>query len=301
MIYVLDERLIWHEAIIAAAKRAGHQGKRVFSGETFADAKPGDIGFLRPHADWRRLPDNRRDYSRMLEAGLLTIQDQGQVDCYESKREQWRRWGAWMPKTFVGSDEEAAHAWVEHHEQYPIVSKADVGASSVNVRILQNEKQAHDHIRQLWDKGVRQQHGASCPDTMQQGYAILQEFIPHKITYRVNAIGDARAIFFRYCYPDRPVAQTGNVDPAYELDDKLESLMEYADVVFADIGTKWCALDILESRDGWKLLESSLAWPWPSPGDCDNGTIFRSGGKKWIQMFDVMMDELERGAWSVGH
>ena len=284
-----------------AAREHGYVAKRIFSGDiNTKEMKPGDVGFIRPHADWRRLPQNQRD-DLMMREYLLMVQDRAQVEVYESKREQWRRWGIWMPKTFVGSEEEAAHAWVEHHRQYPIVSKADVGASSVNVRILQTEKQAHDHIRQLWGKGVRQQHGASCPDTMQQGYAILQEFIPHKITYRVNAIGDARAIFFRYCYPDKPVAQTGNVEPAIQLDDKLESLLEYADVVFADIGTKWCALDILESSDGWKLLETSLAWPWPSPGDCDNGTIFRSGGKKWIQMFDVMMDELERGAWSVGH
>ena len=298
MIYVHDERHVWHAAIIAAAQRAGHRGRRVFSGHQFDDAKPGDIGFARVHADWRRLPANRDDYARMVGAGLLMIQDQAQIDCYENKTLQFRKWFDMMPETWHFTDEHMATGFLDS-APVPLVSKADVGASSMNVRILQNRKQAELHIAQLFGDGIKVNHGAHCPDTMQKGYALLQRFIPHTTTWRVNAIGDARAVFKRYCYKDRPVAQTGNVDPTYEMSDELESLLEYADRVFAAIGSKWCALDILRDVDGsWKLLETSLAWPWPSPGDCDNGTIFRSGGKKWIQMFDVMFDELERGAWT---
>jgi hypothetical protein len=79
---------------------------------------------------------------------------------------------------------------------------------------------------------------------------------------------------------------------------ELESLLEFSDRFFAHAKTKWCALDVLKDGNEWKLLETSLAWPWPSPGECNRGTIFRSGGKKWIEMFDVMFDEVERGAWS---
>ena len=75
------------------------------------------------------------------------------------------------------------------------------------------------------------------------------------------------------------------MEPAFELTPELESLLEYSDRFFAVAGTKWCALDILKDGDEWKLLETSLAWPWPSPGRCNDGTIFRSGGKKWIQIF----------------
>jgi hypothetical protein len=77
----------------------------------------------------------------------------------------------------------------------------------------------------------------------------------------------------------------------------LESLLEYSDRFFAEAGTKWCALDVLKDGDGWKVLESSLAWPWPSPGRCNEGTIFRSKNRRWIDMFDVMFDEVEAGAW----
>ena len=131
---------------------------------------------------------------------------------------------------------------------------------------------------------------------MQKGYLLLQRFIPHKVTYRVNAIGNARAIFFRYCYPDRPAAQTGNVEPCDVLNDEMDSLLEWSDRFFTSAKTKWCALDVLKDGDKWVLLETSLAWPWPSPGRCNEGPIFRSG-HRWIGMFDVLMDEIKAGSF----
>lgn len=296
--YILDEREIWHGAACAAATKAGYRAQRIFSGNR--DAMEG-VGFIRPHADWRKLPGNRADYDHMAFDGqaqrLTMIQDTAQVYVYENKSAQFHMWGDWMPDTWRFTDKGAAITFLDS-AVFPLVSKADVGASSVNVRILKDKFQAQQHVLELFGKGIPVHHGANCPKTMQKGYALLQRFIPHKDTYRVNAIGDARAVFFRHCYPDKPVAQTGNVDPAYEMTDELESLLEYADRFFTHAGTKWCALDILKDGDEWKLLETSLAWPWPSPGDCNNGAIFRSGGKKWIDMFEVMFDELEAGAWN---
>ena len=302
--FILDEREVWHAAAIAAAQRHGWRGKCIFINDIDTAAmQPGDVGFIRPHADWRRLPANRRD-DAIMRQHLLMIQDRAQVEVYENKSEQFRRWGGWMPVTERFENEDSAQRYAAC-AQYPLVSKADVGASSVNVRILSTPAEARAHIAQIFGGGVKQQHGASCPDTLQQGYVLLQEFIPHTITYRVNAIGDARAVFFRYCYPNKPVAQTGNVEPAFQMSAELESLLAYADKVFADIGSKWCALDILKDErtpeQPWRLLETSLAWPWPSPGRCNEGAIFRSGGKKWIEMFDVMFDQLEAGAWSAAH
>jgi len=233
----------------------------------------------------------------MKAAGLTMIQDDAQIELYEDKSGQFDRWAEWMPATWFFMDEGAAQAFIASAE-FPLVSKADVGASSINVRILKTLDEAQRHVAKLFGDGIWVHHGANCPQTKQKDYVLLQRFIPHKITYRVNAIGDARAVFYRYCYPDRPVAQTGNVEPAFDMTDELDSLLEYSDRVFAAIGSKWCALDILKDVDGsWKLLETSLAWPWPSPGECNRGTIFRSKGRKWIEMFDVMFDELERGAW----
>ena len=296
-VFVLDERHVWFEAIIAAAERAGHRGQRVFSGHQFDDVRPGDIGFLRCHADWRVLPANREDYARMLGAGLLTIQDQGQVDTYERKDEQFRRWFDLMPETWLHTDADAAMGFLDF-APFPLVSKANEGASSTNVRILKDKAEAQKHIAQLFGAGIWVHHGANCPQTKQRGYALLQRFIPHTITYRVNVVGNVRAVFFRRNYPDRPVAQTGNTTAAYEMTPELESLLEYADRVADALGTKWCALDILKDGDGWKFIESSLAWPWAADSYAD-ATMFRSTkGRKWAQMFDVMVDEVERGAWN---
>lgn len=290
--FVLDERQIWHKAACQAARNHGYSARRIFAG---VEVQSEGVGFIRPHADWRKLPTNRID-DELMRGRLLMIQDRAQVEVYEDKSQQFARWGALMPDTWRFTNAEAAQAFIASAD-YPIVSKADVGASSVNVRILQNRKQAELHIAQLFGDGIKVNHGAHCPDTMQRGYALLQRFIPHTTTWRVNAIGDARAVFKRYCYKDRPVAQTGNVDPTYEMSPELESLLDFSDRFFARAGTKWCAIDVLKDGSEWKLLETSLAWPWPSPGDCDNGTIFRSR-HKWIGMFEVMFDELERGAWA---
>lgn len=295
---ILDERDVWADAAMSAAVRHGYQARRVRSGRAVpADTQPGDVGFIRPHADWRRLPANRDDYRAMVAAGMTVVQDRAQVEVYEDKSQQFARWGRWMPDTWRFTSLGAALAFLAT-AQYPLVSKADVGASSVNVRILADRRQAERHVQALFNQGVLVHHGAHCPQTFQRGYALLQRFIPHQITYRVNAIGRARAVFFRYCYPDRPVAQTGNVEPAFEMTEQLEDLLAFSDLFFAEAGTQWCALDILRDGDRWRLLETSLAWPWPSPGRCNEGTIFRSGGKRWIDMFDVMFDQVEAGAWS---
>jgi hypothetical protein len=292
---ILDERDVWHKSASAAASRAGYDPRRIFSGEAFS-GEAGDVGFIRPHADWRRLPANRDDYARMA-ARLTMIQDAGQVQLYEDKSGQFARWGDWMPDTWRFTDAGAAQAFAAQAD-YPLVSKADVGASSTNVRILKTRSEAQAHLAQIFGAGVPVCHGAHCPKTLQKGYALLQRFIPHQVTYRVNAIGRARAVFFRYCYPDKPVAQTGNVEPAFEMTDELESLLEYADRFYAHAGTQWCALDILRDGAEWRLLETSLAWPWPSPGRCNDGTIFRAQpGRKWIHMFDVMFEEVAAGAW----
>ena len=224
------------------------------------------------------------------------IQDEDQIEVYDNKRKQYAKWSDWMPDTWVFTDLDEA---MSTDLPLPLVSKADVGASSRNVRVIQSRSELEAHIKQVFTTGIKVTH-CSYPEelyTVQKNYLLFQRFIPHTITYRVNAVGDARAIFYRYCYPDRPMAQTGNVEPAFVLGDKDCSLLEYANRIFSTLQTDWCALDILEDAGNWKLLETSLCWPWPSPGDCNAGMFFSSTTYKplhryWIEMFDVLLDQL---------
>lgn len=292
--YVLDERDVWHVAAIEAATRHGHEGRRIKHGH---EVKESGLGFIRPHADPKRLKANRDDYA-LMSTHLKMIQDWTQVDVYEDKSAQFMRWREWMPETWRFESQREAIQLANKYSDYPIVSKADVGASSKNVRILKDQNEFVQHIAAAFGTGIVVNHCSGGAQSRQKGYVLLQRFIPHQVTWRVNAIGNTRAIFKRYCYPDRAVAQTGNVEPVMDLDAETESLLEFADSFFAHAGTKWCAIDILKDGDKWRLLETSLAWPWPSPGACGEAPLFRSNGRRWKQIWDCMFDEIEAGAWN---
>ena len=120
-----------------------------------------------------------------LSARHLMLQDPTQIAVYEDKSAQVALWAEWMPDTWRFTDEAAAMALLAG-ATYPLVSKADVGASSTNVRILETRAQAEQHVREVFGPGVSVHHGAHCPRTKQHGYVLLQRFIPHTITYRVQ-------------------------------------------------------------------------------------------------------------------
>lgn len=290
--YILDERDVWHEAISGAAREYGFDPKRIRRG---AEVKGPGFGFIRTHATPKILAMNQADYEQMAKH-LVMIQDRRQVQLYENKTLQFQNFSDWMPETARLNSKGQAMAYAAQCG-YPIVSKADVGASSVNIRIIKNKPELEQHIKQVFGPGVKVQHCDSKGTTsLQNGYVLLQQFIPHEITYRVNVIGNGRAIFKRFCYPDRQVAQTGNVAPAMSLNDEMESLLDFADRFAEFAETKWCALDILKDGDSWRLLETSLAWPWPSPGDCNKAPIFRTD-YVWADLFRCMFSEIMKGTF----
>lgn len=295
--YCLDERVIWREPMLKVACERGYDARSIRRG---GECEGPGYGFIRCHADPVVLSQNQHDWDVMA-SRLTMIQDEAQVRCYDSKSEQISRWSDWMPPTRRFEDYDDALTFADC-AQFPIVSKADVGASSVNVRIIQSKQQLIEHINQVFGPGIQVNHCSGGPGgrvfkSLQRGYVILQQFIPHTVTWRVNAIGNARAIFKRYCYPDKPVAQTGNVEPVTGLDAETESLLDFADRWFAHAGTKWCAIDVLKDGDTWRFLECSLSWPWPSPGACSEAMLFRSKNRRWKEIWECMFDEIEAGTW----
>ena len=290
---ILDEREVWHGPAIAAAKARGHDAFRVRGSNFMLDRGPG-IGFIRPHAEPKILELNQEDYYLMQTAGLTMIQDPLQMSLYEDKSAQAQWFGEWMPETCRFVRKEDAIQYVQRARHDVLVSKADVGASSENVRILKGIEAQVAHINQVFDHGVRVDHCSGGHHSMQKDYVLLQEFIPHNITWRVNIVGRAMAVFKRYCYPDKPVAQTGNTDPVFEMDSEIESLLDFSRRFFSFADTRWCAVDILKYGDSWKVIETSLAWPWPGVG---KQAAFFGSSRKWDQIWDVMLDEFEAGVW----
>jgi len=271
-IFILDAKGRWKSAIEEAAGRAGYS----------VTSEPENcLGFIRTSPNPGTLQENQKFYH---DHKIDWIQDAAQVDVYEDKVEQTRRWAHWMPKTWLCESQDAAYRALDQVE-YPFVSKAKEGSSSRNVKLIHSREEATRLVNLAFSTGFPIYGGT------QKSYVLFQEFISHSITYRVNALCKGRAVFYRYCYPGDWMAQTGNVEPAFEMSEEVESLLEYSDKVFENIGTKWCALDILKDGEKWKLLETSLAWPWPSPGRCNEGTIFRTK-RRWIEMFDAMFDGL---------
>jgi len=300
---VLDARHVWHGPMVTAARARGYDAKRIFRGQE-ALTRQG-LGFIRPHANPSALRTNIDFDDLDMREHLTMVQDRAQVEVYDNKSAQFERWGSLMPLTRRFTNRSEALEFVHQWDGW-LVSKADVGASSNNVRILKTPDDQRWHIGQCFGTGVHVTHSAGGAgdrdvESRQQGYVLLQEYVPNDFTWRVNIVGRARAIFKRFNHPRKGTAQTGNVEPVMVLDDETESLLFFADRVFEHIATRWCAIDVLRQGESWKLIETSLAWPWPSPGRCDDGPFF--GGVldrsyQWRDMWDLMLDEYEAGIWT---
>jgi hypothetical protein len=299
---ILDERGNWFGPALAAAAARGYETVHITQG---VDSPKGGLGFLRPHADPRVLRKNQEHDWPFLRERLTMVQDQTQVEVYEDKSAQFWRYGKFMPPTWRFDNREKAVEFTKREATFPIVSKADVGASSVNVRIIHGRNDLLEHIKLAFTKGLPVDHCAGGgrhgrrAASLQRGYVLLQQFIPHDITWRVNRIGDHFAIFRRF-NGAHGKAQTGNVAPLTEMDDVAMHVLNFARVVSDELKSKWIALDILERAGTVYLLETSLAWPWSADALSDT-PFFGGTERKWGGMWDLMIDEYERGAFDANH
>lgn len=302
---LLDERGTWQEAITAAAKQWGYATTIVTKTESYyLHDDCYHLGFMRPHADPAVLQCNQEiDWPDMHDRCQVMIQDRTQVECYENKRMQWGQWKHLMP----GSLDLRSRAEVQaaaFRIKFPLVSKADQGASSVNVRYLPDVAALLKHADEVFVDGVSVNHCSGGHKSVQKDYLFIQEFIPHDYTWRVNRIGDCYAIFRRHDYSkDKPLSRTGHTDPVTHLDARMRKLLDFAELVTHELGSKWVALDIIDSGTEPMLLETSLAWPWPSPGECSLAPFYRKHEGTWGRMavhwgnglWNVMFRSVEQG------
>ncbi len=254
----------------------------------------GSYVFIRPTMEEKQLAREKEWIEPFFSRPDLNfITDRLQVMFYEDKCAQAREWACFLPPTWVITSKEAALNFLDINTDWPLVSKAAVGASSQYVSILSKEE-AKAQVIQAFGDGIPLQHANW---DRQKGYVLFQRFLPNnEFTWRVNIVGREAAVFKRFNYKDKPVAQTGNTKPVSELDPMVERVIAAARSVAKEIETKWVALDILydEPEDQLYLLETSLGWPWPGVGD---GAKFFPSERPWVEMFDLMLDEMDKGVF----
>lgn len=292
--WILDTRDVWYKAAIKAANARGYAGKRIMRGSEAV----GGVSFIRPHADPNVLEMNQIDYYKMA-ASSLCVQDTKQVSFYEDKYLQWLAFKDFMPKTWRFCSLTEALVALPNLPDV-LISKADVGASSANVRYLKGRAEIEKHIRQVFGKGIAVNHCSGGYMSRQRDYVMLQEFIPHEVTWRVNIVGTQCAVFKRHCYADKPLAETGNTKAVTEMSDDVAFLLHTARNFFRVADTRWCAADFLKTPNGWLLLETSLAWPWSvgSYADCPFWTPANQPyHRSWGDIWDVLFNEIEAGVW----
>lgn len=284
-IYCLDNRNRWWRSL--AAECSARPGWRL-SHRRYRPGSPPGYAFVRPTSVPMEKPEQVRTARQMVEDGQVMITDLPQIETYDDKVLQVELLREWLPPTRVYYDRDAALS-----AELPLVSKAREGSSSKNVRIIRTQDELRKHVEQAWSlQGIPVD--CSPGHTVQQGYLYAQEFIPHNTTWRINRVGDAWAVFKRYNSRETGLCQTGNVEPCA---DPPEPLMEYALDITTRLDSKWIALDILAYNDAWALLETSPAWPWPSPGECDDAPFLGVSGYRWRDMWRLLLDQIEAGAW----
>lgn len=281
----------WGKGAMAACNRRGWQ----FAKGT-GEGRRGGLGFVRLSANPQKLGIGQKLFLKMSEGGPM-VQDGVQIRLYDDKWEQAREFSTWLPKTRLCTSESETRV-AAALLGFPLVVKADVGASSLNVKVIDKSRDYDAFVRQVFrGRGWRVSHcsgdGAS---SIQKGRLLVQQFIPHTVTWRVNVLGEGRAVFRRFNYRDKPVAQTGNVEPVTEMTEEVESLLAFVDRLASLFGTRWCAFDVLKDGSRWRLLETSLAWPWPSPGACMSAPIFRTAWT-WEGLWDMTLEQAERGVF----
>lgn len=288
---IFDSRHVWWKPALQAAMARGWKAKRI----TKAPSVPSRFGFIRPHPAY--LSEHQAIDAAMRDKCGVMVQDRDQVVLYDDKIAQASRYAGLLPDTRIFTDKAEALAF---EPKFPLISKASEGASSVNVRVINNLQEYRAHVDAAFSTaGIEVNRCADGTRTTQRGYVLLQRFIPHDRTYRVNVIGNCAAIFERFNYKDRPVAQTGNTAGVYAHDMVL--LQEAFDTAWL-LGTKWCAFDFLwDAEHGkWVLLETSLAWPWNEKDYSDVPFFDHETGEPhgtWGTMWDVLYDQLESGVF----
>lgn len=210
-------------------------------------------------------------------AGKVSLPTYEQSMLYDDKAAQIPVLQRWLPPTRFITNPAEAWATIDGM-RYPFVSKAAVGASSRNVRLVKNRDQAAGEINGAWGPGIPLDKGtAKNPKATQEqrGYLIWQDYIPgNPGDVRVVINGDFAYGLRRYNRPDpdHPFASgSGKRDVIRALGDPdTEALRAFikADEISKSRGFRWACYDFVFDGGKTLVLEVSFSWVENAYDDC---------------------------------
>lgn len=280
------------EAVGAAKKAKLLRSLQYTVTDKSEDVKAGLIFFpLRQHKPF--IDENRAVLAELLERDdLQFVQDETQLRVYEDKIAQFELWDDWMPSTRVFRGPNEARQFLARNNRWPLVSKSRFGSASHAVRLLESKAEAAQEVEAVFGRGLDTGFGE------QKGYVLWQRFVPHDVTWRVTIVGRQFSVYKRFNYSDdskaAPASEVG-FEPLRAVSDIPTSLLDFAFDFFEKAGTKYCAVDILQDGDKWRLLETAMSWarsykPYLVP--------FIGTRYTFANQFDLLMEEIQAGVWN---
>jgi len=276
MLYAHNDKAGWGVDFISAARELK------IDAVTFDDHRDVPVGskvFIRmsqqPH-EWdlcnRIVGDLRAKDCQTLPSGY-------EIDTYDDKLAQFDVLSNYMPKTGHFVDKEDAFNFAATL-RFPIISKAKGGASSANIRLLNNMAELECEIKQIFDQdGFPISYGRK-----QKGYILLQEFIAgNDCDYRIIINGRFAYGLIRGVRDDKPFASgSGRNQPITDWSGRSGLALAFCDHIHRDVlNADWLAYDVVfDSDDKPYLLETSCAWKKEGYYDCP--ALMSDGSDVWI-------------------
>lgn len=296
-LWCFQDQQDWGRGLAMAAAERGHDA------HLFDDPEKPDEGIVFMHMHHHpavRLKHKRIMALLAMNPKLTLIPSYRASNLYDDKLEQAREFASYMPLTKVFWGPDVARQYLKRGAfKFPFISKATIGASSHNVRLIETQEQAEEEIRLAFNHthGIPLHYGQ-----YQRGYLLWQRFIPNNSgDIRIITIGRNRLILERFNRKNKPFASgSGKLKPitAKNFDARHASALEEADHFFAVEDQLWCGIDMVFDQENkrWLILETTVGWTLHGYYECEfyeyeKGFAGRMGNQVWT----LALEEMERG------
>lgn len=257
-----------------------------------------------------------------------------EIYIYENKR----FFASWLkanmlphPKTYCFYHQEKALSFLES-TSYPLIAKANIGASGSGVKILRNHQDATAYVDSVFSsKGAPKRWGPNMEkgsiikrglhyllypgdirkkmnlyhvkrNEVQIGFVILQEYIPHDYEWRVVAIGSSY-----FAHKKLKVGEKASGSLLKNYDNVPLKLLDFARAIMERFGFYSQALDIFETVEGNFLInEMQCVFGQSDPYQMlvdgkpgrysylDNNWLFEAGMFNTNASYDLRLEHIMR-------